>query len=224
MAFIVAIDGPAGAGKSTVSQRVAETLHFTLVDTGAIYRCVGLAAQRAGVDPADGAAVGAVARAQTIRFCFQAGVNEVFLNDERVSDLIRTPEVSQWASKVSALGPVRDALLDLQRSLGRAHPAGAVLEGRDIGTVVFPDAELKVFLTATVEERARRRVEQLEAKGEAADLAAVRESIAERDARDMGRAQAPLRRADDAHELVTDGMTIDAVVETIASWAHSAGA
>jgi cytidylate kinase len=151
-------------------------------------------------------------------------VNEVFLNDERVSAAIRTPEVSQWASRVSALGPVRDALLELQRSLGRAHPAGAVLEGRDIGTVVFPDAELKVFLTAGIDERARRRVEQLAAKGEIADLQTIKASIAERDARDMGRAQAPLRRADDAKELITDGMTIDAVVQTIAAWARAVGA
>jgi cytidylate kinase len=224
MALIVAIDGPAGAGKSTVSQRAAEALGFTLVDTGAIYRCVGLAAERAGLAPEDAAGVGALASSLSIRFSFEAGVNEVFLNDERVSAAIRTPEVSQWASRVSALGPVRDALLELQRSLGRAHPAGAVLEGRDIGTVVFPDAELKVFLTAGIDERARRRVEQLAAKGEIADLQTIKASIAERDARDMGRAQAPLRRADDAKELITDGMTIDAVVQTIAAWARAVGA
>ena len=221
--FVIAIDGPAGAGKSSVSKAVAQRLGFALVDTGALYRCIGYTAVQAGVSSDDDAALGALAREAQIAFVTEADRNRVFIGEREVTGLIRTPEVSAMASKVSAQPSVRAALLDQQRRLG-ARPPGAVLEGRDIGTVVFPDAPLKVFLTATPMERARRRAGDLEAAGEVVDLQALAAQIAERDARDSGRAIAPLKCADDGLELISDGLTIDQVVDRIVTWAKDRGA
>jgi cytidylate kinase len=218
---IVAIDGPAGAGKSTVSKRLARRLGYTLIDTGALYRAVALVAQRRGVALEDDPELAEIVRDLRIEFRFDGEVNRVFLGDEDVSEAIRTPEISRAASDVSARKVVRDGLLDLQRRLGEG--GGVVLEGRDIGTVVFPDAEVKVFLTASEEERARRRTQELREKGMAVELEATLREVRERDRQDSTRAHAPLRKADGAVEVITDGLGIDEVVERIARLVASAG-
>jgi cytidylate kinase len=215
---VVAIDGPAGAGKSTVTQRVAVALGFFVVDTGALYRTVALACERAGVDFDDLERVGALAEALVARHAVRIegdarGGARVLLDGEDVSGAIRTQTLSQGASKVSAQPRVRAALLELQRAAGRS--GGVVLEGRDIGTVVFPDAEVKVFLTASVDERARRRYEQLIASGSEADIEAVKREVVERDQRDSTRPIAPLRQAPDAIVVDSSELSIDQVVARI---------
>jgi cytidylate kinase len=220
--FIVAIDGPAGAGKSTASRLVAARLGFALVDTGAIYRSVALAAQRAGIRLDDDRRLGHLLRSLDIRFeappPWKANAGQqVFVDGEDVSREIRTPEVSLGASTVSARPVVRAALLDLQRRLATAPGhRGAVLEGRDIGTVVFPDADVKFFLTASPECRARRRFDELSSRGEAVTFAQVLADQDQRDRRDSERDVAPLRPAPDA--LVVDSSTapIEQVVERLA--------
>lgn len=213
---IVAIDGPAGAGKSTVSRDVAEALGFVLVDTGAMYRAVALAAERAGVAWADGPGLGKVAtdlvRDHAIRLVPDAarGVR-VDLHGLDVSDAIRSPEMGLGASAVSVHPEVRRALLDLQRQAGRE--GGVVLEGRDIGTIVFPDAEAKFFLTARPEIRAQRRYEELVAKGQPVTLEQTLREVILRDTQDETRAVAPLRRAEDALEIDCSSRS---VAETVA--------
>jgi cytidylate kinase len=213
---IVAIDGPAGAGKSTVSRRLAEALGFVLVDTGAMYRSVALAARRAGVAFSEAAKVGAIARGlvadQALAFERDHALGvRVKLSGEDVSEAIRTQEIAQGASLVSAHPEVREALMDLQRIAGR--DGGVVLEGRDIGTVVFPDAEAKFFLTA--ETRARRRHAELTAKGQAKTFDETLEEVKRRDAQDEGRAIAPLRKADDATVVDSTALSIDDVVASM---------
>ncbi len=207
MQSVIAIDGPAGAGKSTVARALARKLGFFLLDTGAIYRAVALAAARAGVAFDDGARLAEVARALPIRFD-EAG--RVLLGDEDVSAAIRTPEMSQAASTVSAHAPVRAALLDLQRRL--AARGRCVVEGRDIGTVVLPDAPVKIFLTASEEVRARRRFDELRARGADVDFAATLAELKERDDRDTRRAAAPLRMADGAVLVDTSDLDLDSVI------------
>jgi CMP/dCMP kinase len=209
--IVVTIDGPAGAGKSTVAKQLARRLGYRLLDTGAIYRAVALTAQRSGIAWSDASACAQVARDLDIRFDFVGDKNHVFLADEDVSAAIRTPEVSQGASQVSAHGPVRAALLDLQRRLGAG--GGVVVEGRDTGTVVFPDAAAKFFLTATEEERARRRVAEL---GPTANYEKTLAEIRERDQRDASRDVAPMKPADDAVLVDSSTQTIDEVVENLA--------
>lgn len=212
---VVAIDGPAGAGKSTVARRLAVRLGYTLVDTGALYRAVALAATERGVAWDDDAGLGALCASITIRLETTAdGATRVLLDGRDRSGDIRTPEISRGASAVSARGPVRAALLGMQRDLGAG--GGVVLEGRDIGTVVFPDAEVKVFLTATPEERARRRTEELRARGTPADFAETLAEVVARDAQDSSRAIAPLRCADDAVHVDSTGVTADELVERLA--------
>ncbi len=215
--FIVAIDGPAGAGKSTASRQVAARLGFAMVDTGAIYRAVALAATRRGVALDDDARLAEVLPAVDIRFAPAAGGGQrVLLGDEDVSVLIRTPAMSLGASKVSARPVVRAGLLDLQRRLALApENAGAVLEGRDIGTVVFPDADVKFFLTASAEERARRRHAELRAKGDPQSFEEVLADQLRRDRDDSQRAVAPLRPADDAIVIDTTGTPLADVVDRI---------
>ncbi len=217
--FIVAIDGPAGAGKSTAARLVAARLGFAMVDTGAIYRAVALAATRRGIALDDDARLSALLAELEIRFAppsaSRAG-QRVLLGDEDVSAEIRTPPMSLGASKVSGRPVVRAGLLDLQRRLALApESAGAVLEGRDIGTVVFPDADAKFFVTASPEERARRRHAELQAKGDPQTYAEVLADQLRRDRDDSERAVAPLRPAADALVVDTTGTAVEAVVEGI---------
>lgn len=211
--MIVAIDGPAGAGKSTVAARVARECGFQLIDTGALYRAVAYEAMRRGVDTDDPEAVAAVAADLEFDFETTEDDNILYCDGERMGDEIRTSEVSQLTSVISSYPAVRDALLEVQRELGSRD--SSVLEGRDIGTVVFPDADVKVFLTASAEERARRRCEQLESKGEPTDYEAILEEIRERDERDRNRDIAPLARAEDATEIDSTDRTPAEVVATI---------
>jgi cytidylate kinase len=212
---IVAIDGPAGAGKSTVARKLAEALGYVLVDTGAMYRAVALAATRAGVAWNDGAGVGGLARgivgahALTFERDPKLGVR-VHLRGEDVSEAIRMPDIAQGASTVSAHEEVRAALLEMQRQTG--EHGGVVLEGRDIGTVVFPHAEVKFFLTASAEVRAGRRHAELVAKGQTVTLEETLADVKVRDARDEGRAIAPLKQADDAILVDSSRMSIDETV------------
>lgn len=222
---IVAIDGPAGAGKSTVARRLADELGYVLVDTGAMYRAVALGAMRAGVAWNDAERVAGIARGivGTRSLTFERDPSlgvRVRLGDEDVSEAIRMPDIAQGASTVSAHGEVRAVLLDLQRQAGEA--GGVVLEGRDIGTVVFPDAEVKFFLTASPEIRARRRHDELVAKGQNVTFDATLADVRERDARDEGRAVAPLRQADNAILVDSTTMTLDATVAFMLAKVHSA--
>lgn len=214
----VAIDGPAGAGKSTVAKLLAERLGFLHVDTGAIYRTVALASRREGVSWDDEPAVARIAEALVHerrivmeRPLGHSGAMRVILDGADVSGEIRTPEMSAGASRVSAIGAVRRALLALQRQAGES--GGVVLEGRDIGTVVFPDAEVKMFLTATAEERARRRYEELLARGVSTTFEATLDDQLARDKADTERPVAPLRRADDAVLVDSTGRGIEDVIE-----------
>jgi cytidylate kinase len=207
---IVAIDGPAGAGKSTVARQLATRLGFSMIDTGAIYRSVALAALRAGVAWDDDEGLrGLLDRG--LQLGFQG--DRVLLACEDVSEEIRTPEMSRGASVVSARPVVREKLLELQRDLGRHAPRGAVLEGRDIGTIVFPDAEVKFFLTAADEARALRRHAELSEKGLSVDLADVLSDQRRRDRDDTERAIAPLKPAPDALLVDTTGLDLTEVVE-----------
>lgn len=216
---VVTIDGPAGAGKSTVSRGLAGRLGYTYLDTGALYRTVALAVvgdpdlsgALSSAGPGEEAAerLGALAAALEIRFG-DAGTR-VWMGDREVTREIRTPEISQAASRVSAVPAVREGLLSLQRRL--ASEGGVVAEGRDAGTVVFPHAEVKFYLTADVACRAQRRADELRARGVEADLAATRREIEERDARDEGRAVAPLRRPEGAVEIDSGPLTAEQVLE-----------
>jgi cytidylate kinase len=220
---VIAIDGPAGAGKSTVAQQLAKRLGYVLVDTGALYRGLALISRERGVSWTDGPALGALAATLDLHFVHVPDGPPRLLSAERdLSSDIRTPEISMGASDVSKHPEVRAALLELQRQLGR--DGGVVLEGRDIGTVVFPDAEAKVFLTAGAEIRAERRVRDLESRGIPADLGQTLAEIQARDAQDSGRSVAPLRAAPDAIVLDTTNLDITAVVDELARLAVEKGA
>lgn len=211
--LLIVIDGPAGAGKTTVAQRLAQHFELPLLDTGAIYRSLALWAKRCAVAWDDGEALAGLARALPIAFEPDTPRQRVCLDGEDVSAAIRTPEVSQGASIVSAHPPVRAALLELQRALGAQ---GCVAEGRDLGTVVFPDARHKFFITASAQERARRRHRDLEAKGGAVpSLSQVADQMRQRDERDSSRAAAPLAKAPDAVALDTSDLGVDEVVAFI---------
>ena len=214
MGFVVAIDGPAGAGKSTIARRVAQGAGLMLVDTGAIYRAVAVRARREEVGTEDEPRLAALARSLELRFVLDGGDNRVFDGATEITREIREAQISMAASDVSQHPEVRAALLELQRHLGRQDP-GAVLEGRDIGTVVFPDADVKIFLTATAEERARRRAMELDERGQGIRFDAVLDDIRRRDRQDTERAVAPLRQADDAVRLDSTCMTMTEVVDAI---------
>jgi cytidylate kinase len=212
--LVIAIDGPAGAGKSSAARLLARRLGYALLDTGAIYRALALVAAERGVPFTDGAELAALARTLDVRFRFDGERNRVALGERDVSDAIRRPEMGEGASQVSHHPEVRAALLDLQRRLGQS--GGVVAEGRDTGTVVFPDAEVKVFLTASDETRARRRYEEEQARGRAVELDEVLREQRARDQRDSTRQAAPLRQAEDALYLDSSALTLDEVVERVA--------
>ena len=212
----VAIDGPAGAGKSTLARRLAADFGYIYVDTGAMFRTIGLYALRAGKDPKDNEAVNALLPNITLEFAFIEGEQHIYLNGEDVSTAIRTEEVGLAASVVAAYPSVRAELLDLQRRYAQAP--GLVADGRAMASVVFPDAPLKVFLTATPEARAMRRYNQLIEKGISANLSNLPRDLAERDRRDRERAVAPCVPAADAHVLDSSDLTIEETVDQIMAW------
>ncbi len=218
--LVIVLDGPAGSGKSTVARRVAHALGITLLDTGAIYRSLALVARRAGVDWGDAEKLAGLARGLGLAFQLEGERNRVLLEGEDISAAIREPEISRGASQVSALPPVRAALLELQRGFADRGPL--VAEGRDLGTVVFPGARLKVFLTAAPEERAARRALELRQAGHAVEAGQVLREQNARDAADAGRAVAPLRAAEDAITLDTTGLGLDAVVARVLELAAGA--
>jgi 4-hydroxy-3-methylbut-2-enyl diphosphate reductase len=212
---IIAIDGPSGVGKSTLSKLLARELGFLHLDTGAMYRAVALAAQRRGIAATDHAALGSLAGEVTIDFVRDAGSERVLLDGEDVSAAIRTPEISLLTSQVSACPAVRAAMVERQRVLG--SPGGVVLEGRDIGTVVFPDAQVKIFLTASAAERGRRRFLELQTKGMSVDLARTIAEVEARDTADSGRSHSPLCQATDAVVIDTSSLTVDQVLAEMLS-------
>ena len=213
---VIAIDGPSASGKGTVAALVAQALGFHYLDSGAIYRVTAYAAQQAGVDLADEAALAKLALGLDLHFMG----GEIYLNGQAVGDAIRTEEAGRAASKIAALPALREALLARQRAFRQAP--GLVTDGRDMGSTVFPDAPLKIFLTATAEERAQRRYKQLIEKGFAANLADLLQDLRERDARDAARSSAPLRQMADAQLLDTTNLTIDQAVEQTLAWYRSA--
>ena len=209
----IAIDGPAGAGKSTIAKAVAAKKGYIYVDTGAMYRAMALFILRNGIDPEDAAAISAKCTEADITIEYRDGAQVVLLGGENVNDYLRTPQVSDMASRTSVNGDVRCKLVELQQQLARRQ--NVVMDGRDIGTVVLPDAQVKIFLTASVEVRAGRRYKEMIEKGEEADLEAIKAQIKERDERDMNREISPLKQAEDAVLVDTSDMSIDEVVERI---------
>lgn len=213
MSHNVAIDGPAGAGKSTIAKRIARRLGYIYVDTGAMYRAMAYYLIENQVDAADKEAIAAACQYADISICYQDGEQVVLLNGENVNAYLRTEAVGNMASVSSAVPEVRKKLVELQQKLARE--TDVVMDGRDIGTVVLPDADVKVYLTASVETRAKRRFLELQEKGEPADLAKIAADIEDRDYRDMHRNISPLRQAEDATLVDSSDMTIDQVVERI---------
>jgi CMP/dCMP kinase len=214
---VLTIDGPSGSGKGTIARQVADALGWHLLDSGALYRLVGLAAERRGKTGAAEADIAAIASEIDIRFETDAGGGErILLDGQDVTQEVRTEECGRLASAVAVLPAVREALQDVQ--LGFRRAPGLVADGRDMGTQVFPDAALKVFLTASAAERARRRYKQLKDKGIGVSLAALSRDIEDRDRRDRERTLAPLRPADDARVLDSSKLTVDEVTRTVLAW------
>jgi cytidylate kinase len=211
--LVIAIDGPAASGKSTTARLVAQRLGYLHVDTGAMYRAVTLKVLRQGISPSDVERISRLVESTRVELKGERGTLRVVLDGEDVTDPIRSPEVTRAVSAVSSLGAVRRAMVREQRTLGRN--GGIVLEGRDIGTVVFPDADCKFFLIAGILARATRRMEEFQEKGVTGDLAELEAEIAERDRKDSTREESPLRKADDAIEIDTSDLTIEAQVERV---------
>lgn len=215
MSFQIAIDGPAGAGKSTVAKRVAKELGFVYVDTGAMYRAIGLDCVRKGIDLDDEIKVVENAETVKVSISYVDGTQAVILNGENVNGFIRTPEIGEAASKVSAYKRVREILVDFQQKL--TGTTNVVMDGRDIASVVLPNAQVKIYLDASVEVRAKRRYDELIAKGESADLKSIEEDVKERDYRDMHRDNSPLVKVPEATLIDSSYMTIEEVVNSIIS-------
>lgn len=213
MSYNIAIDGPAGAGKSTIARAVAKELQIIYVDTGAMYRAMALFMLRQGVNPADGTAVSEKCRDADVTIAYEGEEQVVYLNGENVNPYLRTEEVGNMASSVSVQPAVREKLVDLQRAL--AAKADCIMDGRDIGTCVLPDAQVKIYLTASSEVRAKRRYDELTAKGQECDLEQIKADIEDRDDRDMHREHSPLRQAADAVLVDSSDMTVDEVINRI---------
>ena len=207
MNYAIAIDGPAGAGKSTIAKILAKELELIYVDTGALYRTIGYYVTSKGIDTADTEAVVAALDGLKVKLGYVDGVQRVFANGEDVSDLIRTPAISMAASAVSAIPAVRAYLLDTQRNIAATH--SVIMDGRDIGTVILPDAKIKIFLSASPESRAKRRYDELQAKGDPATYEEVLADMIKRDYDDSHRAIAPLKQAEDAIPVDTSGETLE---------------
>ena len=218
MSFNIAVDGPAGAGKSTIAKQVAKKMGLIYVDTGAMYRAMALYMVRMGIDVENEEEVIKNCKNADITIRYEDGVQVVYLNGENVTPYLRTEETGNMASKSSAKAPVRAALLDIQRDLAKEY--NVVMDGRDIGTNVLPNADLKIYLTASSKERANRRYKELVEKGETADFDKIEADIIERDNRDMNRAIAPLKQAEDAILVDSSNMSIDEVVERILKGVH----
>lgn len=211
--FAVAVDGPAGSGKSTVAKEIAKALGILYIDTGAMYRTVGMACLKKGIDPTDESAVVTSLDSLDMKIFPEAGGQRILLDGEDITSRIRTEEIGKAASCVAAYQKVREKLVEIQQGLAKEQ--SVIMDGRDIGTKVLPDAEVKIYLDASVEERAKRRVGELEAQGKPADLETIREEIAQRDYQDMHRENSPLCRADDAVNVDTTGLDIPAVTEKL---------
>ena len=215
MGYNVAIDGPAGAGKSTVAKRVAKELGFIYVDTGAMYRAMAVYFLKQGLKPEEAEKIADAAKGANVSIAYEDGVQQVYLNGENVTSLLRTEAVGNMASVSSAIKEVRAQIFDLQRELARTKDV--VMDGRDIGTNILPNADVKVYLTASVETRANRRYLELQEKGVACNLEEIAHDIEERDTRDMNREISPLKQADDAVFVDSSEMDIDAVLDRILS-------
>lgn len=213
MGYNIAIDGPAGAGKSTIAKRIAKELGYVYVDTGAMYRALAIHFLKSGLKPEETEKIKEACKTAVVTLQYEAGVQQVYLNGENVTSMLREEAVGNMASVSSAIPEVRAQLLELQRDLARTQDV--VMDGRDIGTNILPNANVKVYLTASVEERARRRYMELQEKGVACNLEEIARDIKERDTRDMNREIAPLRQAEDATFVDSSDMSIDEVVATI---------
>lgn len=216
MGYNVAVDGPAGAGKSTIAKLVAKEKGYIYVDTGAMYRGLAIHFLKKGILPEDKEAVAKACADADVSILYENGAQQVYLNGENITSMLRTEEVGNMASKTSAIPAVREKLLELQKTLAREKDV--IMDGRDIGTNILPNADVKIYLTASVETRAKRRYDELVSKGESCDLDEIARDIKDRDERDMTREIAPLKKADDAILVDSSDMTIDEVVSKICSF------
>ena len=218
MGYNVAVDGPAGAGKSTIAKLVAKEKGYIYVDTGAMYRGLAIHFLKKGISPEDKEAVAKACIDADVSIVYENGVQQVYLNGENITGMLRTEEVGNMASKTSAIPAVREKLLELQKTLAREKDV--IMDGRDIGTNILPNADVKIYLTASVETRANRRYDELASTGESCDFDEIARDIKERDERDMTREIAPLKKAEDAILVDSSDMTIDEVVSKICSFCN----
>ena len=218
MGYNVAVDGPAGAGKSTIAKLVAKEKGYIYVDTGAMYRGLAIHFLKKGISPEDKEAVAKACIDADVSIVYENGVQQVYLNGENITGMLRTEEVGNMASKTSAIPAVREKLLELQKTLAREKDV--IMDGRDIGTNILPNADVKIYLTASVETRAKRRYDELASKGGSCDFDEIARDIKERDERDMTREIAPLKKAEDAILVDSSDMTIDEVVSKICSFCN----